>query len=176
MEQHNHFEDLIFKDEQLTAEEEAIIASHLIECASCRNLQEGWQSCRNALETAPEISPPIGFTARWQTFAKTKEQSIINKRQRNWIIGIGSVLLFLSILTTILIAIPKAALSIYFKMIDWIVFLAETSNKLEPFLEFIKTPVLVFGLASIFATVCYVLFGMLVAFKYNQVNRGTQNL
>ena len=96
---HKPFEEWIMGDEILNPEQERALQEHLQSCESCAPLAQAWQELRLKIEPAPQITPPPGFTQRWQTSLQTKRAA--QQRRRAWkILGLclGIILVSLGLL------------------------------------------------------------------------------
>lgn len=79
---HEPYATWILEDEDLTPEQQAALEDHLAQCATCRQLDLGWQAARQGLGHYPEVSPRPGYLARWQAYRAARVQR--QRRRAAW--------------------------------------------------------------------------------------------
>jgi hypothetical protein len=72
MNKHLPYREWIFEEDSLPADSSRTLRLHLQECADCRAVAEGWDSARQALESAGMKAPREGFTSRWKALASQR--------------------------------------------------------------------------------------------------------
>lgn len=64
---HQRFENWLFEDEPLNAEQGHELQVHLETCPTCQGLANSWQEVERQLAVRSFVQPVPGFTSRWQT-------------------------------------------------------------------------------------------------------------
>ena len=77
---HELYKTWILADTPLTVEQETDLKSHLLTCAECRKVAEGWRGARQQLRGAGYANPAPGFGERWK---KTLAERRLAKQKRN---------------------------------------------------------------------------------------------
>ena len=80
---HRPFEDWIFAEEPLTAEDFTALQDHLQTCAPCRQLEDAWREVSAELNRMPQTGPKEGFLLRWDA----RIEGDIRQRHRRQSIG-----------------------------------------------------------------------------------------
>jgi len=123
---HQYFEDLLFAEQPLTPQDNAVLQAHLQDCESCQMLAGAWQEVENQLHRSAMLEPAPGFTDRWQT-RLARDGQRVQRRQSMLLLGfsIGGATLLLASLAVLLL--PMADSPIVF-VAAWLSRLAEMAN------------------------------------------------
>jgi anti-sigma factor RsiW len=95
---HQPFEEWIFQDEDLSAEQHNLLQTHLDECSRCRRLHESWAEIQSELGHPEMTAPTHGFEARWR-LRNAEQVQRASKRQISWMLGV-------TILAAAVLAVP----------------------------------------------------------------------
>lgn len=63
---HQPFENWLFSDEPLSADDELELRDHLMDCDHCSGLENAWVDVECLFAEVTEIEPAPGFVNRWQ--------------------------------------------------------------------------------------------------------------
>jgi predicted anti-sigma-YlaC factor YlaD len=87
---HQPFREWIFSEEKLSAEQTKVLEEHLNSCESCSHLDNAWSEVESVFQQSPQLSPPAGFTARWQVHLA--EYQLTKQKTRVWTtMGISTI-------------------------------------------------------------------------------------
>ncbi|MCS6908370.1 MAG: zf-HC2 domain-containing protein [Anaerolineales bacterium] len=130
---HRFFEERLFTDEPLTAQERLFLEQHLRSCERCRTLHAAWQETQLVLESAGWVAPRAGFSQRWQ---KRYVQREARTQQRR-----ALALFVINALLAALFAFPVFALVVFSPQPLWlrVVIALYNLSALVPILEGIYT-------------------------------------
>ena len=96
---HQHFEEWLFSEEDLSPEDSHSLEEHLHTCSACCQLSLAWREVERDIQEASELSPTAGFTDRWQVrlaSEKRKQQRRQNLSILLFTVGVASLLLVAS--------------------------------------------------------------------------------
>jgi hypothetical protein len=79
---HQPFENWLFSEEPLPAEDERQLRDHLTGCDQCSGLENAWMDVERLFADVTEIEPAPGFTNRWQATLEANHAVEKAKRQR----------------------------------------------------------------------------------------------
>jgi len=79
---HQPFENWLFSEEPLTADDERELRDHLMDCDQCSGLENAWLDVANMFAEVPEIEPAPGFINRWQAALEADRTADKAIRQR----------------------------------------------------------------------------------------------
>lgn len=88
---HQPFETWLFEE---SPQDNPALQEHLQTCPTCQQTQQNWQAVRQQMQTAGQVAPRPGFSARWKAGL---EQRRLQARQRR------QVLIASLVMTTLLI-------------------------------------------------------------------------
>jgi len=63
---HRLFKDWLLSEEPLTTDQKQALQEHMLDCESCRNLEQSWDEVQVFFQKLPAVAPAPGFTLRWQ--------------------------------------------------------------------------------------------------------------
>jgi hypothetical protein len=63
---HQPFENWLFSEEPLPADDERELRDHMIDCDQCSGLENAWMDVERLFAEVTEIEPAPGFINRWQ--------------------------------------------------------------------------------------------------------------
>jgi hypothetical protein len=86
---HAIYRQWILQDAPLTPDEQVELHRHLEACVDCRQLQVSWQHVEAELRSAPMVSAPPGFGARFQT--SLAERRAVRASRQSWLVLVGSL-------------------------------------------------------------------------------------
>jgi hypothetical protein len=124
---HRPFEDWLLNDTPITTEQKRDLDAHLRGCRHCSAIAETGV----ALHSVKKVSPPVGFTMRFQ--ARLAERKLAERRRRFWgaiLFTVGG-LVVLTWLTlpylTMFLSAPATWISVF---VEWGLFLLTTLQAL----------------------------------------------
>lgn len=142
---HLPYESWILDETPLNEDQQHDLNAHLLTCQTCTSLRLSWQDVRHQIETAPQIQPSPGFSARWK--ASLKERRLADEaRQRRlvwvWTASIAwAVLLSLAVIylprvssIQILIAFVEALVGITTGISAWVTLLQGILHTVPPYI------------------------------------------
>lgn len=101
---HQPFETWMIDELPLSLEQKTTLQSHLGTCPECRELQTGWQSARQALQTTAMIRPAPGFNLRFTASLAQRRAIQAHRRQiRNLILGLSLSVIATAVLLAVVI-------------------------------------------------------------------------
>lgn len=101
---HQPFETWMIDEIPLSLEQETTLQSHLDTCTACRELQTGWRSARQALQTTAMIRPAPGFSLRFTASLAQRRAIQAHRRQiRNLILGLSLSVMATAVLLAVVI-------------------------------------------------------------------------
>jgi hypothetical protein len=124
---HRPFEDWLLNDMTITPEQKRELDAHLRDCGHCSALAK----TGTILKSARKVSPPAGFTARFQ--ARLAERQLIERRRRLWgavLFTLGGLALLVWLTMPYLVVFfsaPAAWISVF---VGWGIFLVSTLQAL----------------------------------------------
>ena len=130
---HQHFEELIFREDELSTQEAGALQEHLEKCASCNQLALSNHAVETHLKTAAMIAPAPHFVNRWQARLENEYRRSINRQNRFMVIlSWSAVFVFLGALLYLawpMLQTPKVVVLTYLYQLLGIVSLVnETQN------------------------------------------------
>jgi anti-sigma factor RsiW len=84
---HQPFEEWLFLDEGLPAEQERLLQEHLTSCPRCQQLAGAWAEADCFLRATPEAAPAPGFVQRWQVH-QAEDRVRAGLRQVRMVLGL----------------------------------------------------------------------------------------
>jgi hypothetical protein len=95
MRNHTPYTDWIVQEESLSAGDAQALQKHVQECASCRQMAEGWQTAQGILSQSEMVSPRAGFAGRWKARAesRTRQPNLLRTWYTIAATGLAGVLL-----------------------------------------------------------------------------------
>ncbi len=88
---HEPFENWIFEESRLPADQQKQLKAHTEDCAHCRQLDDAWQSVQREIRNAPAAAPRPGFGARWQASLAQRRELEHRRQARRWIISLSAL-------------------------------------------------------------------------------------
>lgn len=88
---HEPFENWIFEENRLSADQQKQLKAHTEECAHCQQLDAAWQSVQREIRNAPAAAPRPGFSARWQASLAQRRELEHRRQVRRWIITLSAL-------------------------------------------------------------------------------------
>jgi hypothetical protein len=79
---HQLFEDWLFSEEPLPADDERELRDHLMDCEQCSGLENAWLDVERLFVEATDIEPAPGFINRWQATLEADRAVEKTVRQR----------------------------------------------------------------------------------------------
>jgi hypothetical protein len=126
---HQHFENKLLNDEQMTPEENRALQSHLQDCAICSALAEANLALRNVKMAAPAPGFANRFTTRLAAQRKAQKRRYFFGGLILLLSGGGLLLWFLSPMIMATLSSPTTVLS------AWVSFVVSTLSLLQLFSE-----------------------------------------
>ena len=63
---HQPFENWLFSEEPLPADDGRELEDHLMDCDQCSGLENAWMDIASLFAEVPDVEPAPGFINRWQ--------------------------------------------------------------------------------------------------------------
>ena len=79
---HQLFEDWLFSEKPLPADDERELRDHLKDCDQCSGLDNAWMDIASLFAEVPEVEPAPGFINRWQATLEADRAADKAIRQR----------------------------------------------------------------------------------------------
>ena len=79
---HQPFENWLFSEEPLPADDERELGDHLMDCDQCSRLENAWMDIASLFAEVPEVEPAPGFINRWQATLEADRAAEKALRQR----------------------------------------------------------------------------------------------
>lgn len=131
---HQPYESWILDEESLGKQQLSELESHLVNCQSCKTLQESWGVAKHQIKSAPVKRPAPGFSMRWQSSLKERRETEEQAQSRTLFIWIGCIIAVL-LISLAVIAMPK--ISIITVMITLVTNLVNVSSSVDGLLQFV---------------------------------------
>jgi hypothetical protein len=79
---HQPFEDWLFSEDPLPADDERELRDHLMDCDQCSELENAWMGVASLFNEVPNVAPAPGFANRWQATLEADRVADKAMRQR----------------------------------------------------------------------------------------------
>ena len=116
---HQPFENWLFSEEPLPADDERELRAHLMDCDQCSGLKNAWMDVEYLFAEVNEIEPAPGFINRWQATLDANQAAEKALRQR-W----QSLIFLVVIANFALIALALVGVQLfntYGSVTEWVV-------------------------------------------------------
>lgn len=166
---HEYFEELIFREAELSEEERAELAAHLSECGDCAAFRKDWIALSGLIESEPFTVPAPGFVVR---FENVRARSGMAQRNRWNLEPTSFVLTAVLILTFTAANIALISNHVYLSLL---IRTAELYSKAAILIECIqyalnqlRVPLLILGLGALSSSI---VLGLIILSGYRLIRR-----
>lgn len=166
---HEYYEELIFRETELSAAERAELMAHLAECIDCALFREDWIALSSLIESEPYAAPAPGFAVRFEN-ARAQADAVLVRRARFG--GTAAVLTAIAVLifTSANIALIRnhVYLSIFFRTAELYDKAAILVESIQYVLHQLRVPLLILGMGAITSSIT---LGLMVLSGYRLIRR-----
>lgn len=166
---HEYFEELIFRETELSEDERSELMAHLAECTDCAVFRKDWISLSGLIESEPMAEPAPGFAVRFENV-----RASLGVVQRNRA-RLGKMALVLTAASILIFAAVNIALIRNHVYLSLFIRTAEIYGKAAILVESVqyvlnqlRIPLLILGMGALSSSI---VLGLIILSGYRLIRR-----